>query len=172
MQILDLLINCRMQSDIRYRATIRFILYRGLMVGVTESICAVKIASHLPLPPPQNEGAAFRPHFFFNLTFWNKISSRFLTHGLRVCRRRSQEYSHYLSDHLPKDVRNFAAEGGHSLLWPEATTFLNHRVAYPRPEAATVACGRRTQRFMSLLSRLNPRQMATLLLLKHNCFRK
>ena len=40
------------------------------------------------------------------------------------------DYVHHLSDHLPKDVRNFAAEGGHSLLWPEATTFLNHRGAY------------------------------------------
>ena len=34
----------------------------------------------------------FRPRFwpqkFFNLTFWNKISSRFLTHRLSVCRRK------------------------------------------------------------------------------------
>ena len=63
------------------------------------------------------------------------------------------------SDYPLKDVRNFAAEGGHSLLWPEATTYLNNRGAYPRPETTTVAW-------------LNPRQMATLLLLKHNCFRK
>ena len=84
-------------------------------------------------------------------------------------------YSHHLSDHLLKDVRNFAAEGGHSLLWPEATTLLNHRGAYPRPEAAAVACGGRTQGFMSLLSRLNPRQICIKFLnimLKHNCFRK
>ena len=95
------------------------------------------------------------------------------------------EYSHRLSDHLSKDVRNFAAEGGHSLLWPEATTFMNHRGAYPQPEAATDACGRRTQGFMSRPSWLNPGQMAILLityntcikflnimLSKHNCFRK
>ena len=40
---------------------------------------------------------------------------------------------------VTKHVRNFAAEGGHSLLWPEATTFLSLRGAYSRPEAATVA---------------------------------
>ena len=68
------------------------------------------------------------------------------------------------SDHLPKDVRKFDAGGGHSLLWPEGTTFLNHREAYPWPEAATVACGRRTQGFMSHLSWLNPGQMVTLLI--------
>ena len=32
-----------------------------------------------------------------------------------------------LSDHLPKHVREFGAGGGHSLLWPKATTFLNNR---------------------------------------------
>ena len=32
-----------------------------------------------------------------------------------------------LSDHLPKHVRDFAAGGGNSLLWPRATTFLNNR---------------------------------------------
>ena len=46
------------------------------------------------------------------------------------------------SDHLPKDIRNFAAGGGHSLLWPEATTFLSHRRAYLQSEAAIAACGR------------------------------
>ena len=76
----------------------------------------------------------------------------------------SAEYSHYLSDHLPKDVRNTAAGGRHSLLWPEATTLLHHRGPYPWPEAATVACGRRTQGFMSHLSWLNPGQMVTLLI--------
>ena len=92
---------------------------------------------------------------FFNLTFLNKISSRFFD-TRTLCVPAETDYFHHLSDHLPKDVRNFAAEGGHSLLWPEGTIFLNQRVAYPRPEAATVACGRRTQGFMSLLSQLNP----------------
>ena len=59
-----------------------------------------------------------------------------------------------LSDHFLKHVRNFAAGGGHSLLWPEATTILSHREAYSRPEAATVACGRRPQGFISHKSRL------------------
>ena len=47
--------------------------------------------------------------------------------------------SNNLADYPLKDVRNFAAGGGHSLLWPEATTFLSLRGAYSRPEAATVA---------------------------------
>ena len=46
------------------------------------------------------------------------------------------------SDHLPKHVRNFAAGGCHSSLWPEATAFLSHKGAYSRPETATVAFGR------------------------------
>ena len=45
-------------------------------------------------------------------------------------------------DYPLKDVRNFAARGGHSLLWPEATTFLSHREAHSRREIATVACSR------------------------------
>ena len=68
------------------------------------------------------------------------------------------EFSH----HLPKHVRNFAAEGGHSLLWPEATTFLSHRGAYSRPEADIVACGQRPQGFMCQKSRLNPGHLVTL----------
>ena len=66
------------------------------------------------------------------------------------------------SDHLPKDVRDFAAEGGHSLLWPEATTFLSPRRAHLRTQAAIVACGRRPQGFMSQKSRLNPGHLVTL----------
>ena len=65
-------------------------------------------------------------------------------------------------DYPLKDVRNFAAGGGHSLLWPEATTFLSHRGAYSRPEAATVACGRRPQGFMSQKSRLKSGHLVTL----------
>ena len=67
-----------------------------------------------------------------------------------------------LSDHLPKHVRNFAAEGGHSLLRPEATTFLGHMGVYSRPEAATDACGQRSQGFMSPKSRLKPEHLVTL----------
>ena len=66
------------------------------------------------------------------------------------------------SDYPLKDVRNFAAGGGHNLLWPEATTFLSHRRAYLRPEANTVACGHRPQGFMSQKSRLNPGNLVTL----------
>ena len=66
------------------------------------------------------------------------------------------------TDYPLKDVRNFAAGGGHSLLWPEATTFLSHRGAYSRPEAATVACGRRPQGFMSQKSRLKSGHLVTL----------
>ena len=39
----------------------------------------------------------------------------------------------------------FAAEGSHSLLWPEATTFERSQRAYLWPEAATVRCGHRPQ---------------------------
>ena len=46
------------------------------------------------------------------------------------------------SDHLPKHVRNFAAGGCHSSLWPDATAFLSHKGAYSWPETATVAFGR------------------------------
>ena len=72
--------------------------------------------------------------------------------------------SYKLADYPLKDVRNFAAGGGHSLLWPEATTFLSHKGAYSRPEAATVACGRRPQGFMSQKSRLKSGHLVTLLL--------
>ena len=67
-----------------------------------------------------------------------------------------------LTDYPLKDVRNFAARGGHSLLWPEATTFLSHRRAYSRPEAATVACGQRPQEFMNQMSRLKSGHLVTL----------
>ena len=66
------------------------------------------------------------------------------------------------SDYPLKDVRNFAAGGSHSLLWPEATTFLSPRDAYSRPQAATVDCGRRPQSFMSQKSLLNPGHLVTL----------
>ena len=49
---------------------------------------------------------------------------------------------HKLSDHLLKDVRYFTAEGGHSLLWPDATTFLNHSGAFSRPGDAIIAVPR------------------------------
>ena len=39
-----------------------------------------------------------------------------------------------LSDHLLKDLQNFAAKGGHSLLWLKATAFLSYKGAYPWPE--------------------------------------
>ena len=64
------------------------------------------------------------------------------------------EYS--FSDYPLKDVRNFAAGGGQSLLWPEATTFLIHRGAYLRPEANTVACGQRPQGLKRHISFVNP----------------
>ena len=69
-----------------------------------------------------------------------------------------------LTDHLIEDIRNFAAGGGHSSLWPEATIFLNHRGAYSRPEAAIVACGQRPQGCMNQESRLNPGHLVTLLM--------
>ena len=64
----------------------------------------------------------FRPRFwpqnFFNLTFWNKISSRFLTHRLSVCRR--------------------------NILITLVTISLK-TYGILTPEAATVCCGRRPQ---------------------------
>ena len=60
------------------------------------------------------------------------------------------------SDHLPKHVRNFAAGGGYSSLWPEATAFLSYIESYLRPEAATVACGQRSQGFITHKSLLPP----------------
>ena len=53
------------------------------------------------------------------------------------------------SDHLLKHVRIFAAGGGYSLLWPGATTFLRHWGAYSWPNAATVACDRKPQGFIT-----------------------
>ena len=67
----------------------------------------------------------------------------------------------HFSDYPLKGVWNFAAEGGHSLLWPEATTFLSYRGAYSRPEAATVACGRRPQGFITHKSRLKSGHLVT-----------
>ena len=50
---------------------------------------------------------------------------------------------HEFSDYPLKDVRNFAAGGGHSLLWPEATIFLSHRepIRGRRPPQLLVAEG-------------------------------
>ena len=48
-----------------------------------------------------------------------------------------------LSDHLLQDVRNFTTGDGNSLLWAEATTFLNHSKASSRPGDAIVACDQR-----------------------------
>ena len=64
------------------------------------------------------------------------------------------------SYHLPKHIRNFAAIGGYSLLWPEATAFLRHKGAYSRPEVAIVACGPRPQGFISHNSKPTPVRMA------------
>ena len=64
-----------------------------------------------------------------------------------------------INDHLPKHIRNFAAIGGYSLLWPEETTFLRHRRAYLRPEVAIVACGLRPQGFISHKSQPTPGRM-------------
>ena len=47
------------------------------------------------------------------------------------------------SDHLLKYVRYFTTGGGHSLLWPDASTFLNHIVASSRPGDAIIACSKR-----------------------------
>ena len=59
-------------------------------------------------------------------------------------------------------LTEFAAAVGHKLLWPEPTTFLIHRGAYLRPEAATVASGRSPQGFVSQKPLLNPGEMVTL----------
>ena len=64
-----------------------------------------------------------------------------------------------INDHLPKHIRNFAAIGGYSLLWPEATAFLRHKGAYSRPEVAIVACGPRPQGFISHNSKPTPVRM-------------
>ena len=58
-----------------------------------------------------------------------------------------------LSDHLLQDVRNFTTEDGHSLLWAEAITFLNHSGASLRPEDAIVACGQRQHGLLGHYSR-------------------
>ena len=68
------------------------------------------------------------------------------------------------SDHLPKHVRNFAAGGCHSLLWPEATAFLNHLGTYSRPEANIVVYGPTPHCLFSHNSLLPPGQMVTTLL--------
>ena len=50
-----------------------------------------------------------------------------------------------------RDNRNFilnltfAAEGRHSSLWPETTTFERSQSTYLRPEAITVSCGQMPQ---------------------------
>ena len=53
------------------------------------------------------------------------------------------------SDHLLKYVQYFTAGGGHSLLWPDATTFLNHSGAYSRPGDTIIACSQRPQGLLS-----------------------
>ena len=72
-----------------------------------------------------------------------------------------------LSDHLLIHVRNFATGDGHSLLWLEATAFLSHRGDYSRPEADTVACGRRLQGLIGHKSRFPLGQMVTLMFPYH-----
>ena len=54
----------------------------------------------------------------------------------------------HLSDHLLKYGWNFAGGGGNSLLWPEATAFLNHLGTYSRPEADIVVYGPRPHCFI------------------------
>ena len=61
-----------------------------------------------------------------------------------------------LSNHLPRDVRNFAAGDGRSCL--------SHMWTYSRPDAAIVACDRRPQGFISLKSWLPPGHLVTLVL--------
>ena len=57
----------------------------------------------------------------------------------------SFDVTHYLSDHLLKHKRYFAARGGNSLLWPEGTTFLSSMGVYSRTEITTVARGKRAR---------------------------
>ena len=56
---------------------------------------------------------------------------------------------HMFSDHLLKDVRYFTAGSGHILLWPDATTFLNHSGASSRPGDDIIACSQRPHGFLN-----------------------
>ena len=90
-----------------------------------------------------------------------------------TCFLMNRDVPDWLSDHLPKHVRNFAAIGGYSLLWPEAATFLSHRGAYLQPEVAIVACGPRPQGFISHKSQPTPGRVVTLecsMLPEFGCF--
>ena len=68
------------------------------------------------------------------------------------------------SDHLLKDVRYFTAGGGHSLLWPDATTFLNHSGASSLPGDAIIACSQRPQSLLSPKSGTLSNNVAELLI--------
>ena len=85
---------------------------------------------------------------------------------IHVERRSQLSKRYYFNDHLLKNVRNFATRPGHCLLWPEATTFLNHSEAYSWPYAAAVVCGRRPQSLMTHKSGLPLGQMVTLVITK------
>ena len=76
--------------------------------------------------------------------------------------RWAQSNIHSLSDHLIVDVRNFAARGDHSLLWPEATTFLNHLGSLFAAGGRIVVYGQRTHWFTSQKSLLNLGQIVSL----------
>ena len=55
--------------------------------------------------------------------------------------------THYLSDHLLKYKRHFAAGGwgGNSLLWPEGIACLSNIEVYSQPDITTLARGQRAQ---------------------------
>ena len=59
------------------------------------------------------------------------------------------DHAYIFSNHIPKKRTEFTVGGGHSLLWPKATTFLSHIRAYSQSEAVIVACGRRPQEWLS-----------------------
>ena len=101
------------------------------------------------------------------------ISSKFQFHFpasvlylIHVERRSHLSKRYYFNDHLLKNVGNFTTRTGHCLLWPEATTFLNHSQAYSWPYAAAVVWGRRPQSLMTHNSRLSLGQMVTLVITK------
>ena len=82
---------------------------------------------------------------FSNL--WPKVTTFFFMGGgqcsLLWLKARIRFSLHKFSDHLLKDVRYFTEGGGHSFLWPDATTFLNHIGASPRPGDVIIACSQR-----------------------------
>ena len=65
--------------------------------------------------------------FYFIIRECGKILRR----EVKILQKKIEEYvnayylTFYLSDHLLKYEWNFTGGGGHSLLWLEATTFLN-----------------------------------------------